>query len=102
MKNSVETVAAILGTNARPQLKEAAQKWLDATGALLDELNESVATIDETIGFFGSDKAKEFFGAEKAAEMLAHCEALKASGEKYCDCPGCAAGVAVLQLFGKA
>ena len=55
MKNSVETVAAILGTNARPQLKEAAQKWLDATGALLDELNESVATIDETIGFFGSD-----------------------------------------------
>lgn len=100
MKNAIEKVTAILSTNARPQLKEAAQKWLDATNALTSELNESIATIDEAIGFFGSDKAKEIFGAEKAAAMLKHGQEVKASGEKYCDCPGCAAGVAVLKLYG--
>ena len=34
---------------------------------------------------------------EKAKEVLAHAEAIKAAGARYCDCPACAACEAILK-----
>ena len=69
---------------ARPELKEAAQKWLDtmddgeanqdAAKAYAVALAQSVATVEELAA------VPQF--AEHAAE-------LKAKGEKYCDCAAC-------------
>ena len=69
---------------ARPELKEAAQKWLDtftdgkanaeATKAYVAALMASIATVDELAA------VPQF--AEHAAE-------LKAKGEKFCDCAAC-------------
>ena len=69
---------------ARPELKEAAQKWLDtmddgeanqdAAKAYAEALAQSVATVEEL------SAVPQF--AEHAAE-------LKAKGEKYCDCAAC-------------
>ena len=69
---------------ARPELKEAAQKWLDtmddgeanqdAAKAYAEALGQSVATVEELAA------VPQF--AEHAAE-------LKAKGEKYCDCAAC-------------
>ena len=69
---------------ARPELKEAAQKWLDtmddgeanqdAAKAYAEALAQSVATVEELAA------VPQF--AEHAAE-------LKAKGEKYCDCAAC-------------
>ncbi len=69
---------------ARPELKEAAQKWLDtftdgkanaeATKTYVAALMASIATVDELAA------VPQF--AEHAAE-------LKAKGEKFCDCAAC-------------
>ena len=69
---------------ARPELKDAAQKWLDtmddgeanqeAAKAYAEALAQSVATVEELAA------VPQF--AEHAAE-------LKAKGEKYCDCAAC-------------
>ena len=69
---------------ARPELKEAAQKWLDtftdgkanaeATKVYVAALMASIATVDELAA------VPQF--AEHAAE-------LKANGEKFCDCAAC-------------
>ena len=69
---------------ARPELKEAAQKWLDtmddgeanqeAAKTYAEALAQSVATVEELAA------VPQF--AEHAAE-------LKAKGEKYCDCAAC-------------
>ena len=69
---------------ARPELKEAAQKWLDtmddgeanqeAAKVYAEALGQSVATVEELAA------VPQF--AEHAAE-------LKAKGEKYCDCAAC-------------
>ena len=69
---------------ARPELKEAAQKWLDtftdgkanaaATKDYVAALMASIATVDELAA------VPQF--AEHAAE-------LKAKGEKFCDCAAC-------------
>ena len=83
----------------RPELKEAAQKWLDtysdgeankaATKAYIAALMANISLIDETIGFFSSDAAKEMFGADVAAEKLAHAQEVKANGGEFCDCSAC-------------
>ena len=87
------------------ELKPVAEEWLkkcdtdelmDVTKKLLEELKADVNSIDQTIEFMGSDKAKEMFGEEKAAEMKKHSEDLKAEGEQYCDCPACAPGAVLL------
>lgn len=88
------------------ELKEAARNWLDAVGteneaeaakAFVAELEEDVAPIDGLIGFAGSDFAKQMMGAEKAEKLLAHALEAKANGAKYCDCPACAVGAAILE-----
>ena len=86
-------------------VKDAAQAWLDtyddgnrnqaAARELVKVLEESVNSIDDTIGFFESDRAKEFFG-DKLPEMLEGIKAAKANGEKYCTCDACQIGAQIL------
>lgn len=63
---------------------------------LVAELEEDVLTLDQNIEFFASPAAAEKFGKEAAEGYLAHFKEAKAAGEKWCDCPACAAGKAVL------
>lgn len=88
------------------ELKDAGRKWLAAIGtaaeksagtALLAEVKEDVCTLDQTIPFFESDAAAQYFGAEQAKSMAAHARELKASGEKWCFCPACAACVKIME-----
>lgn len=89
------------------ELKEEAQKWLDALGTdgeaeetkkYIAELEEDVTSIDGLIAFAGSETGAKIFGADRAAAMVAHAEEVKAAGGKYCDCPACAAGGAILDV----
>ena len=66
------------------EAKDAANAWL-------------IMPIDGLIGFAASDMGAKVFGEEKAKEVLAHAEAIKAAGAKYCDCPACAACEAILK-----
>jgi pyruvate-ferredoxin/flavodoxin oxidoreductase len=87
-------------------LKEAAQKWLDtfndgeankaASEAYAAALEDGLNSIDDTIAFLESDKAKEFFG-DKLPEELAAAKAHKAAGGKYCTCPACTLAAAILE-----
>ncbi len=88
-----------------PELKAVAQAYLaalgtageaDAAKALLAELEEDVSSIDGLIGFAESERGKSFFGAEKAAGLAAAAKKAKADGTKYCICPACTAGGAIL------
>ena len=82
----------------QPALKEAAQAWLDTMDdgnanaepakKYVEALMANIATIDESIAFMESDKAKEIFG-DKHAEMLAAEKAAKANGKKFCSCSAC-------------
>ncbi len=87
------------------ELKDAGQKWLDAVdadakktaaAALLLELREDVCTIEHVIEFFESPRGTQIFGAEQAKAMAEHAHEVKAKGGKWCDCPACAAGLAIL------
>ncbi len=90
---------------ALPELKEAAQKWLDtmddgeanqaAAKAYIAALEQSICTVDEVVAFTSSPEAKNTFG-DKAAEMAAHAQELKASGAQYCDCDACKLVKAIL------
>lgn len=87
------------------ELKAAAEAYLnadaeakkDAAAALVKELEEDVMTVDEVIAFFMSDAAAEHFGKETAGQILAGMKEHKANGGKFCNCPACAAGAAVLE-----
>ena len=87
------------------EAKAAAQSYLDALGtageaaaakALLAELDEDVCSIGDLIALVESDKGKAFFGAEKAAGMAVAAKKAQADGVKYCICPACTAGGAIL------
>ena len=90
-----------------PELKEMAQKWLDAentpdegkvTADYLQELSEDVLSIDAFIGFASSEHGEQVFGAEQAKAMVSQAKAAKENGAKYCICPACTAGGAILDL----
>lgn len=89
-----------------PELKEMAQKWLDAentpdegkvTADYLQELSEDVLPIDALIGFASSEQGKQVFGAEQAKAMVSQAKAAKENGVKHCICPACTAGAAILE-----
>ena len=89
-----------------PELKTAAQAWLDAVGttnekaaadALVAELKEDVCTIDDVIPFFESPRAVQYFGEEKAKELAALAHKVKADGGKWCFCEACAAGAKLME-----
>ena len=100
--------AVLDAPSACPEFKEAAQKFIDAIGtnaekdaaaALVAEAKEDICTIDDVIGFFATDMAKDIFGAEVAAQKLAHAKETKAQGAIYCDCPGCTAALEIIENF---
>lgn len=103
----VEKVKELLqASSCCAEAKEAARNWLDAIGtekeaeaakALIAELEEDIMSIDDLIAFAASETGVKVFGAEKAKSVLAHAEAVKAAGGKYCDCPACAAVEAILE-----
>lgn len=90
---------------AAKNFKEAGQNWIAAADAdakkaagaiLLQEIRESISTIDHVIEFFESPQGILIFGAERAKAMVAHAREVKAQGGKWCDCPACAAGLKIL------
>ena len=88
-----------------PELKSMAEAWLKAentpeekavTEAYLKELSEDVLPIDALIDFSSSKEGEKIFGAAQAQQMAeAGCKAKKAGG-KYCICPACTPGGAIL------
>ena len=90
--------------SACAEIKETAQAYLDAVGTdkeaaaaktFVAELEEDIMPIDGLIAFAESDMGAKVFG-EGVANILAHAKDRKAAGEKYCDCPACAACEALL------
>lgn len=86
------------------ELKAAAKRWLDAVGtdgekaetkAYIKELEGDIMPLEMLIAFARSEKGAAVFG-ERAEGIAAHGEELQAAGEKYCDCPACAAAAAIL------
>lgn len=97
--------------SASEETKRAARAWKNAvagggdadaaTNTLLDAISAHQATIDDHIGFAGSDTCKKAFGEEGAAKMLAHAEARKKAGAKFCDCAACRPCHELLHKFGR-
>lgn len=88
------------------EAKAAGQSWLDALGtdkedeqtkSLMAELEQDVMTIDSVIAFAGSENAAKLFGEEMAKQVEAHAKEIKEAGAEYCDCPACAAALAILE-----
>ncbi len=63
---------------------------------LVAELEKDVQTAEDSLGFFESDEGKKIVGEEFASKMEAHFRELIAAGGKWCDCPACAPGRAIL------
>ncbi|MDR2655420.1 MAG: pyruvate:ferredoxin (flavodoxin) oxidoreductase [Oscillospiraceae bacterium] len=92
-----KTEKLIAAEYALPELKAAAQAWLDtledgaankaATEAYITALENGVATIDEQLEFL---KEHPEYGLEEAL-------ARKAAGEKYCDCDACALALEIYE-----
>lgn len=68
----------------------------DAAKALIKELNEDVCLIDAVIAFAESEDGIKFFGAERAKAIAEASHKGKEAGSKYCVCPACTAGAAIL------
>ena len=86
-------------------LKDLAQKWLDSqntpeeakvTQEYLTELEADVLSIDSLMAFAGSEKGEQVFSADQAKHMISQAQAAKENGAKYCICPACTAGGAIL------
>ena len=100
-----ETRRLIALDYARPELKAAAQAWLDTMDdgtanaepakAYVKALEESIATTEENLAFFRSEKAKEMFG-DKVAEKIAIEEDKLAKGIPYCGCEACTLAADIL------
>ena len=91
--------------SACKEIKDAAQNYLNAVGtekesevakAYVDELEADIMPIDGLIAFAESDMGAKVFGEGGAKNILIHAKDRKAAGEKYCDCPACAACEALL------
>jgi hypothetical protein len=103
----VKVKELIAAPSCYSELKTIAQEYLAAVGTanekaagkkLVAELEEDVETIDEVMAFLNSEKAIEILGKETAAAMLEQGKKVKASGGKYCFCPACVAGKALLDI----
>ncbi len=88
-----------------PPLKSLAEDWLKSHGTaeekamsekLIAALKEDVQTAEDSLNFFESENGRKIVGAEFADRMTAHFKEVIAAGGKWCDCPACAAGKAVL------
>ena len=89
-----------------PELKAAAQEWLDtyddgaknqaATAALIKELEEDISSIDSCIGFLASDMGKQIYGDAQPAALKAAQDS-KAAGGTVCTCGACQLGAEILK-----
>lgn len=95
----------IAAPSACAEVKATAQAYLDAVGtareaetakAFVAELEEDIMPIDGLIAFAESDMGAKVFG-EGVANVLMHAKDRKDAGEKYCDCPACAACESLLK-----
>lgn len=93
-------------SSACKEIKAAAQSYLDSMGtekqkdaakAYIAELEADIMPIDGLIAFAESDTGAKVFGEEGAKNILLHAKERKNAGEKYCDCPACAACEALLK-----
>ncbi len=91
------------------ELQAAGKKYLEAVGtagekaafdSLLAEVKDDICTLEHTIPFFESELAVQIFGAERAKALAVRARERQAKGEKWCDCPACAAGLKILTLAG--
>lgn len=106
VKTIQELTADLLAApSACKEIKEAAQNYLDAVGkegeaeaakAYVAELEADIMPIDGLIAFAESDMGAKVFGADGVKNVLIHAKERKEAGEKYCDCPACAACEALL------
>ena len=106
LEKKKEMVQAVLDARSTcAELRAVATEWMEAAGTekekevsyrLIAELEDDVLPIGAMQAFFASDKAVKVFGEERAAAMKAHVEEIRAAGAKYCDCPACTAGKAIL------
>ncbi len=88
------------------EAKSAAADWMNALGTdkeaeqtakLLTELEEALLPIDNYIAFASSEAGVNVFGGEEGAQKeISRTKERKAAGAKYCDCPACAAALAIL------
>ena len=99
------TADLLAAPSACKEIKEAAQNYLDAVGkegeaeaakAYVAELEADIMPIDGLIAFAESDMGAKVFGADGVQNVLIHAKERKEAGEKYCDCPACAACEALL------
>lgn len=88
------------------EAKTAAKNWLDAVGTdkeaeqtkkLIEELEMDIMPIESLLAFAESEAGAKVFGEDKTKQVAAHARALQEAGEKYCDCPACAACAAILE-----
>lgn len=88
-----------------PDLKVAAKRWLNAIGTdkeqqaindYIAEIEDCIMPIDGLIEFAESERCAQIFG-DRQKDEIAHAYKLKADGVKYCDCPVCKAGLAILE-----
>lgn len=107
MGKTIQELTAYLlaAPSACKEIKEAAQNYLDAVGkegeaeaakAYVAELEADIMPIDGLIAFAESDMGAKVFGADGVKNVLIHAKERKEAGEKYCDCPACAACEALL------
>lgn len=81
-----------------PELKAAAQNWLDtfedgklneaATENYIAELKDGILPVQEALAFFESPESKKLVG-ENHGQMQAHMKELAAAGKANCDCEAC-------------
>ena len=100
-----KTRALIAVEYALPDLKAAAQEWLDtmedgklnsaAADKYIAALENGVLTVEEGIAFLESAEGKAKFG-DNAASMLEHMKSLKAAGKAACDCEACTLAAEIL------
>ena len=99
------TADLLAAPSACKEIKEAAQNYLDAVGtekeadaakAYVAEMEADIMPIDGLIAFAESDMGAKVFGADGVKNVLIHAKERKEAGEKYCDCPACAACEALL------
>ncbi|MBR1647864.1 MAG: heat-shock protein Hsp90 [Selenomonadaceae bacterium] len=67
-----------------------------AVDNLIAALEDNLVEVDEMLATAHSDDAVKYFGVEGAKAFVANAEALKAAGEKYCNCLACSVAREVL------
>jgi hypothetical protein len=106
-----KTQELIAAESVCPDAKKAAERYLKALkegkeererAAFLKELKEDLTPIDGLLAFANSSKAAQCFGEDKVQAFRKHCQDLKASGARYCDCPACQAAASLIELLQKA